>query len=77
MPFLKSVSIPETSLIMASPRNTNAKVVFLYGTRRQLISETFNKSWAFCKWYVAQHKSDKKYIGGVLKVVSVYGKVDE
>lgn len=58
-------------------KNRNAKVVFLFGTRRQLITETFNKSWAFCKWWCNEHKNDQKYIGGVLKVVSVYVKVDE
>ena len=57
--------------------HSNAKVVFLYGTRRQLIKETFNKSWAFCKWYVAEHKHDLEYQKGTLKVVSVFNKVDE
>ena len=57
--------------------HSNAKVVFLYGTRRQLISETYNKSWAFCKWWANEHKNDIEYVNGVLKVVSVYYKVDE
>lgn len=60
---------------MAKIDTTRAKVVFLYGGQRQLIPGTFGRSYAFCKWWISQHKDDTQYQGGVLKAVSCYVKI--
>lgn len=77
LPHLDGGDKLETSLSEQMRRIFKAQVIFLYGGKSSVVPETVGMTWPLALGWVNKNKSNREYIGGELKIVSMYNKTDE
>jgi predicted alpha/beta superfamily hydrolase len=56
------------------PPNRNYKVVWIGNGRQHDLPDAYNKTKAFCNWFVKRNRNNARFVGGSLAVMPMVEK---